>query len=435
MNDQEYYDYAKTLIPGGTQLLSKRPELQAPGLWPAYFTEAKGCVVTDTDCRHYRDFSFMGLGSCVLGYGVPAIDQAVVSRIRQGAMSTLNPPEEVALAETLLEIHPWADKVRFARTGGEILAVAVRIARAHTRRSTIAVCGYHGWHDWYLAANLSAANALDEHLLPGLSPLGVPTELRGTCQTFRFNDFDAFDELISRHGNDLAAIVMEPLRYEPPESGFLERVKEAAEKYGLVLIFDEITSGWRNRLGGVHLDFGITPDIAVFAKAMSNGYPMAAAIGTAETMDIAGSSFISSTYWSEAIGPTAALATIAEFKRNQPWKGLKKTGRKVVEIWRSASSRHSLPIECHSSDALSHFSLKDCDANVAKTIFAQQMLEKNFLATTSFYASTAHAEADIDDYAEACDQSFQYIKNALSKGDLKNALTGPEAHIGFTRLN
>lgn len=435
MNVQEYYEYAKTLIPGGTQLLSKRPELQAPGLWPAYFSKAEGCTITDRDGKQYRDFAHMGVGSCLLGFNAPGVNQAVIQRIQNGSMSSLNPPEEVELAEVLLQIHPWAEKARFARTGGEILAAAIRIARARTRRSMIAVCGYHGWHDWYLAANLSSGTALNEHLLPGLSPLGVPDELGGTCRTFRFNDFEAFNNLIAQHGDKLAAIMMEPMRFDPPKPGFLESIRETADKHGIVLIFDEVTSGWRYRLGGVHPEFGVNPDMAVFAKAMSNGYPMAAVIGTAETMDVVEESFISSTYWTESIGPTAALATIAEFKRIQPWERLKQTGQKVVESWENASANHELPIDCHSTDALSHFSFKDCEANVAKTLFTQCMLERDFLATTAFYATIAHKDTDIDDYAKACDESFHYIKEALSKGNLRDALKGPEAHTGFSRLN
>lgn len=435
MNVQETYEHAKRLIPGGTQLLSKRPELHAPGLWPAYFRRAKGCRITDTDGREYRDFSLMGIGACALGYGVAAVDEAVIARIRDGTMCTLNPPEEVALAETLLRIHPWAEQARFARCGGEAMAVAVRFARARTGRSGVAVCGYHGWHDWYLAANLASGSALDTHLLPGLSPNGVPRELAGTCHTFPFNDPEAFRAVISKHGRQLAAIVLEPMRYAPPAPGYLEEVRAAAEREGIVLIFDEITAGWRYRLGGSHLDFGTTPHMAVFAKAMSNGYPMAAVIGIRSVMEAAQECFVSSTYWTEAIGPTAALATISEYERTRPWAHFKRAGERIVAAWNEASQRNGLPVAARSTGALSHFSFSLPEPNVAKTLFTQAMLERGFLASTAFYASLAHGDADIGDYARACDESFRAIRAAADRGALRDALRGPEAHTGFARLN
>ncbi|MBL9216786.1 MAG: aminotransferase class III-fold pyridoxal phosphate-dependent enzyme [Opitutaceae bacterium] len=435
MNVQELYTHAKTLIPGGTQLLSKRPENQAPGQWPAYFRQASGCTITDLDGRTYRDFGFMGIGACPLGYAVPAVDQAVIRRIQQGAMCTLNPAEEVALAEKLVALHPWAQQARFARCGGESMAIAVRLARARTGRSKVAVCGYHGWHDWYLAANYGKGDALGEHLLPGLSPNGVPRELAGTCLTFRANDLAAVRAILAENPGQLAAIVMEPMRYDLPQPGFLETIRELTAQHGIVLIFDEITSGWRYNLGGVHLNLKVAPDMAVFAKAISNGYPMGAIIGTRDVMEAAGTCFVSSTYWTEAIGPTAALATIAEHERLRPWIHFKRAGERVMAAWQEAARRHAEPISAHSSGPLSHFAFSGPDANVAKTIFTQQMLARNFLAIPAFYASVAHTDAGIDDYAAACDEVFHYLHAARARGPLAQALTGPEAFVGFRRLN
>ncbi|MSU48253.1 MAG: aminotransferase class III-fold pyridoxal phosphate-dependent enzyme [Opitutus sp.] len=435
MNVQETYEHAKRLIPGGTQLFSKRPELHAPGAWPAYFSSAKGCTITDTDGRAYRDFSYMGIGACPLGYAVDAIDDAVVRRIRSGAMCTLSPPEEVPLAEALLRLHPWAEQARFARCGGEAMSIAVRFARARTGRSRVAVCGYHGWHDWYLAANLSSDNALDAHLLPGLSPHGVPRELAGTCETFAANDLEAFRAIIAARGGELAAIVMEPMRYARPAPGFLEEVRAAATHHGIVLVFDEITAGWRYCAGGVHLDLGVAPDIAVFAKAMSNGYPMAAVIGRAAVMAVAEACFVSSTYWTEAIGPVAALATIAEYERLQPWSRLRSNGARIVAIWQAAAQRHTQRIVTRSSGALSSFTFQGDEPNLAKTLFTQSMLERGFLASTAFYASIAHTGADIADYEVACESAFAEIAAARQPGSLRAALRGPEAQTAFARLN
>lgn len=311
---QALYQKAKKIIPGGTQLLSKRPEMFAPNVWPPYYSKAKGCEVWDIDGNHYYDMSLNGIASCLLGYNDPDVSEAAKKAIDNGCMSTLNPPEEVELAEKLCAIHPWAESVRFARTGGEAMAVAVRIARATTKRSKVAVCGYHGWHDWYLAANLGEEDALNGLLLPGLEPAGVPKELRGTTLAFRHNDMEAFDKLINEHGDQLAAIVMEPCRHNPPQEGYLAHVKKMAHECGVILIFDEITIGWRLCYGGAHLKMGVFPDIAVFAKALGNGHPMAAIIGTEKAMNSAHESFISSTYWTERVGPAAALAVLKKME-------------------------------------------------------------------------------------------------------------------------
>ena len=292
---QELYKYAKTRIPAGTQLLSKRPEIYAPNQWPPYFREARGCETWDIDGKHYYDMATNGIGACLLGFRDPDVTRAVHRRVNLGSMATLNPPEEVELADLLCEIHPWAQQVRFTRTGGEAAMVAVRIARATTKRSLVAVCGYHGWHDWYLAANLGETDALDGHLLPGLNPLGVPKELRGTTLTFRYNNRQQFQDILNKFGDRLAAVVMEPARHHDPEPGFLEFVHDGAHKHGALLIFDEITIGWRCCLGGIHLKFGVNPDIAMFAKTLGNGHPIGAVLGTRDAMEGAHTSFISST--------------------------------------------------------------------------------------------------------------------------------------------
>jgi glutamate-1-semialdehyde aminotransferase len=262
---QDLYERAKRLIPGGTQLLSKRPELFLPGKWPAYYDRAKGCEIWDLDGNHYVDMITMGIGACILGYADPDVDRAVIEAVRKGSMTSLNAPEEVSLAELLCELHPWAQMVRYCRTGGEAMAIAVRIARASTHRDKVLFCGYHGWHDWYLAANLSDDTALDGHLLPGLDPAGVPRSLRGFSIPFAFNDSEALRSLAFAHEGQIAAIVLESVRNDPPSPEFAAALRDIASRSGIVVIVDEITAGWRLTLGGAHLVTGVTPDIAVFA--------------------------------------------------------------------------------------------------------------------------------------------------------------------------
>ena len=341
---QEAYRIAKEKIPGGTQLLSKRPEMFAPECWPAYYREARGCEVIDLEGRKFLDMSLNGILSTILGFSDPDVNAAVIRRVSLGSMSTLQTYDEVELAELLLEIHPWAELARFTRGGGESMAAAVRIARASTERDEVALCGYHGWHDWYLAANLIGSDQLGGHLLPGLDPAGVPAALACHTHPFHYNRLDELDAIIEKRGEKIAAIVMEPTRYLDPDPGFLEGVRERCDRIGARLIFDEISSGWRLCLGGAHLRIGVMPDIAVFAKAIANGFPMGAVIGNAEAMSAAQSSFISSTFWTEGVGPAAAVACIKKMQRIDVPSHLAMIGQKVINGWKELGKHHGLPI-------------------------------------------------------------------------------------------
>lgn len=432
--NQTLYAKAKRLIPGGTQLLSKRPEMHLPGLWPTYYQKAKGCRVWDLNGRELIDASYMGIGACILGYADPDVDRAVQKAIRLGTMSTLNCPEEVELAETLCRLHPWAKMARFARTGGEALSVAVRIARAFTGKSTVLFCGYHGWHDWYLSANVAGDKKLDGHLLPGLKPSGVSRKLKGTALPFVYNDIEGFLKLIARHEGELAVVVMEPIRNFHPEEGFLETVRSETRKRGIVLVFDEVSSGWRLSVGGAHLKFKVDPDIAVFAKGMSNGYPMAAIIGRKDVMNAAQDSFISSTYWTERIGPTAALATIRKLKSHRVPERLVEIGTSVKEGWSNAANKHGLRIHIGGMEPLAHFAFEYQEPLVLKTLFTQEMLRRGFLATTAFYASLAHTSKDIDQYFSAVDDAFGVIAQAIASKNPLRFLKKGVCHSGFKRL-
>jgi glutamate-1-semialdehyde aminotransferase len=429
-----YIKKGKRLIPGGTQLLSKRPEMFLPGLWPAYYEKAKGCQIWDLDGNSYIDMSYMGIGACILGYADEDVDNAVKTAVDKGSMTTLNCPEEVQLAEVLCKIHPWAEMVRYARTGGEAMAVATRIARAKTEKDLVLFCGYHGWHDWYLAANLAEDKALDGHLLPGLKPEGVPRFLKGTAIPFKYNDVREFVSLADKYRDGIAAVIVEPIRNYYPDKGFFETIRETTKKLGAVLVVDEVSSGWRLNAGGAHLKFGVEPDIAVFAKGMSNGYPMAAVIGRAEIMDAAQETFISSTYWTERIGPTAALATINKFQKKNIPDHLSNAGKQVQEGWQRIADKHGVSIEVSGIYPLGHFSFEHKDPMVLKTFFTQLMLERGFLATTAFYASYAHKQEHIDNYLAATDEAFGFISEAIKKGCPEKYLKGSVCHTGFKRL-
>jgi glutamate-1-semialdehyde 2,1-aminomutase len=426
---------ANKLIPGMTQLLSKRPDMFSFGVWPGYYSKAKGAEIWDLDGKQYVDMSIGGVGANVLGYADPDVDMAVCSAISKGSSSTLNCPEEVELADLLCQIHPWAQKVRFARTGGEAMAIAVRIARAHTGRDKIAFCGYHGWHDWYLSANLGTENALGEYLLSGLNPTGVPKGLTDTAYPFNYNQLDALEKIVATHGQQLSAIIMEPLRNYEPMPGFIEGVRFLADKIGAVFILDEISSGFRFNTGGAHLVFHtVTPDIAVFSKALGNGYPIAAIIGIDQVMDAAQRTFISSTNWTERIGPTAALATIHKHKAMDVGKQLVRFGGQVQTGWKVLGQKHGLSMDVGGMKPMSHFTFHHEKAQEMQAYFIQLLLEQGFLASNAFYAMYAHRDEHIIRYLQAVDIAFAEIARAIDQDDINVKLKGMPTTVGFKRI-
>jgi glutamate-1-semialdehyde aminotransferase len=423
------YGRAKSLIPGGTQLLSKRPEMFAPDVWPSYYSRAKGCRVWDLDGREFIDMSIMAVGACILGYADDEVDDAVVQALRNGVNSSLNCPEEVGLAEALIELHPWFDMVRYARSGGEAMGLAVRIARAHTRRDVIMFSGYHGWNDWYLAANLADSASLDGQLMPGLQPNGVPRGLLGTAIPFDANRIDSLREKVRGKEKKIAAVVIEPARGEDAPAGYLKALRELTTEIGAVLIFDEITSGFRMCAGGIHRNYGVHPDMAVFAKSMANGYAMSVVMGTEKVMQSAQTTFISSTNWTDRIGPAAALATLRKYRRLGVEKHLIDTGNKVKQIWRGAAEAHGLKINVTGLPSLAAFAFQGPNAMALNTRFTIELLRRGFLGFRQFKPSLAHEPADLEQYQNAVAEVF-----GLIAADPAISIDTPLAHSGFQRL-
>ena len=431
---QDLYVKAKSIIPGGTQLLSKRPEMFLPNLWPSYYKKSKGCEVWDLDNNHYYDVGIMGIGTCVLGYANDAVNDAVKDSIDNGSMSTLNAPEEVELAEKMLEIHPWSDQVRFAKTGGEAVTVALRIARACTKKTKIAFCGYHGWHDWYLSANLNDEEGLGGQLLPGLSVDGIPKELKNTAFPFNYGNYEKFNEIISNFGNELGVVIMEVQRYKTLDIDFLKHIRKVTEDLGIVLIFDEISSGFRVNIGGMHLLHGVHPDMAVFGKALGNGFPIAAILGTANVMSSAQSTFISSSYWTERTGYVAALKTLEFYKEKNVIEAISKTGMIIRKGLTDIFDKTKLNISVLGGlDSVVAMDIQEENPLLLKTIFIQEMLDRGFLASNLIYVSFAHTQDVIDKYLENALEVFQLIAN--NKDNLDSLLKSEISHNGFQRLN
>lgn len=424
---------AKKFILGGNMLLSKRPEMFVPKFWPTYFKKSKKIFVWDLNGRKYKDFIF-AVGQSTLGYSNSKIDNKVKKFISLGNMTTLNCHEEVKLAKKLVKIHPWADMVKFARSGGEANALAIRIARSgcKPKKDNIAICGYHGWHDWYLSVNLNSKNNLDQHLLPGLDPIGVPKELKNKTHAFEYGNIDQLKKIHKKF--KLGIIKMEVARNNFPDIKFLREVRSFCNREKIILIFDECTTGFRYNLGGLHLVTGVYPDISMFGKALGNGYAITAVIGKKSVMSKAVDSFISSTFWTERIGYVAALSTIEFMEAKKTYKSLDQNGRYIKKKWAEISKKHNVEIKINQMNCIANFMFGK-NNNLLKSLVTKLMLEKGYLASNMIYLSIFHNKMEIDKYAKALDQVFKVIgKIQNNSNQIKNLLSNSEAKETFKRL-
>lgn len=430
---QKLWSKAKKIIPGGNMMLSKKPDLFLPEKWPAYFSKTKGCKVWDLDGREYIDLSIMGVGTNILGYNNIEVDEAVKKTIHKGNMSTLNCPEEVYLTEKLLRMHPWADMAKFTRSGGEANAVAVRIARAAAKNVNIAVCGYHGWHDWYLAANIGNNSNLNKHLLKGLNTLGVPKQLKKTVFPFNYNNLDELEKIIKT--KKIGIIKMEVSRNFEPNNNFLKKVRDIANKRKIILIFDECTSGFRQTFGGLHKYYKVEPDLAIFGKAMGNGYAINAVIGKKKVMKFASQTFISSTFWTERIGPTAALKTLEVMKRIKSWETITSKGKIILKEWKKLSKKYNLQIVYSGIPALARFEIKSKNFIKYKTLITQEFLKENILASNMIYFSVEHSNKVLKMYLEILDKVFKKIEECENGRKIEDFLSNKVSFNSFERVN
>ncbi len=428
---QKILKSAKKIIPGGNQLLSKRSEMFAPNVWPTYFSKAKGCEIWDLENRKYYDFAGMGVTACLLGYADNFVNKKVKATIDKASLTTLNSIDEIKLAKKLIKIHHWAEMAKFSKSGGEACLVAIRLARAYSKKQNIAFCGYHGWHDWYLAANLNNKKNLDNQLLPGLSTLGVGKSYSNSLFPFLYNDIDSLKKILIKK-NDIGIIIMEPMRFIEPKNNFLKKVKELAKKNNIILIFDEITTGFKDNLGGLHLKLNVTPDIAIFGKAIGNGFPISAVIGKKKIMSLANKSFISSTMWTEQVGFVAANATIEKLEKYKINKKNVITGLKIKKIWQNCSKKNNIKIKIGGINSLPLFKFDYKNEQAITTFMTKKMLNYNILASTYPAATAAYNDRILDKYAYALNKVFfeisKYVnfnkKIPLKKKDIKGSKFG-----------
>jgi glutamate-1-semialdehyde 2,1-aminomutase len=430
---QKLWKKAKKIIPSGNMLLSKNPDRFLPNVWPTYYKKAKGCKIWDLDDNEFIDCSLMGVGTNILGYSNPRVDSKVIKALKSGNMSTLNSPEEINLTEKLLKMHPQFDMAKFARSGGEANSIAVRISRAASGKDGVAVCGYHGWHDWYLSSNLQNKSNLNSHLIKNLQTDGVPKALKNTVFPFEYNDFETLKKIVEK--KKIGTIKMEVYRNIEPKNNFLAKVRNLATKKGIVLIFDECTSGFRKTFGGLHKHYKVIPDVAMFGKALGNGYAITAIVGKKEVMEHAQNTFISSTFWTEKIGSVAALATLDVMEDLKSWIMIDQIGKDIKKTWKEIAKLKNISIEISGLNALAQFKILSDKSNAYKTLITQEMLKKNILATDTFYVSIDHQKPILNKYYDSLEKVFEKIQQCENGKKVSDYLKTKESIMGLPRLN
>jgi len=429
------YKHAGELIPGHTQLLGRRASQFANGVSPIYASHAKGSRFVDIDGNVYLDW-VNAVSAVILGHADDVVDTAVKEQIDRGSIYTINSALEVDLAEELINTIPSAEMVRYTKAGGEACALAARIVRGTTGKDIILFCGYHGWHDWYQSANYLVDPESGEFPFAGIEPIGVPRVLAGTAVPFLYGDLNMLEDLLKRHKGEVAAVMMEPMRSEVPPDGYLENVKVLTHQHNAFLVFDEVSSGWRIRIGGVQEYLGVTPDMTVLAKCMTNGYPMGAVVGSRKVMEPASRMFISSSYWSDNIGLTAALTTIRELKRRDSENRFNEIGEGYRVAMNDAITSSGLSGGCIGHYVCPAIKLDIPDKFILKanTLYIQEMSKRGIHTRLGINATLAHTEKDIQQTCQAAAESFEVIKKGLDKGNLDDLLAVDLKSESFRRL-
>lgn len=316
----ELYDRALKSIPLASQTFSKSALNFPRKASPLFLERGQGAYVWDYDGNKYIDY-VLSLMPMILGYCDPDVDDAIKNQLKNGIIFSLPSDLEIQLAEKLIELIPCAEMVRFGKNGSDATSAAIRLARAHTGRDRIAMCGYHGWHDWYIGTTVRN--------------LGVPKTVQDLSSKFIFNDLDSLESLLKTNPTSFAAVILEPTGACEPEDGFLEGVRELCDQYGVVLVFDEIVSGFRVDMGGAQRKYGVTPDLASFGKAMANGMPISAIVGKSEIMKLMDDIFFSGTFGGETLSLAASLATITKLEKINAPEVIQRTGRTIRDAVQS----------------------------------------------------------------------------------------------------
>jgi glutamate-1-semialdehyde 2,1-aminomutase len=410
---QEMLARAERVIPLGSQTFSKSRTQYPFGVSPYFITRGKGSRVWDADGNEYIDF-VSSLLSITLGYQDPDVNAAVRNQLDEsGVIFSLPHPLETEVAELICEMVPCAERVRFGKNGSDATAGAIRVARAHTGRDRVAVCGYHGWQDWYIGSTLRNR--------------GVPEATRELTHTFTYNKLESLDAILRAHPDEFAAVMLEPMNVADPLPGFLEGVKELAHKHGALLVFDETITGFRYSNGGAQALFGVTPDLATFGKGLANGYALSAVAGRADVMKQMEEIFFSFTFGGETLSLAAAKATLEKLKREPVAETLAARGRQVIEGASQIIAKHDLQdvFSVSGHPTWSFLNIKDARGATAfeiKTLWMQEILERGILSVGTHNVNYAHSVADVDRLIEVYAEVLPFVGKTIAEGKLREAL-------------
>ncbi len=406
VRSNEIYELAKKIIPAGTQTYSKGVTQFVEGFSPKYLDHGKGAYVWDVDGNKYLDY-IMGCHPLVLGYSDPDVNAAVVKQLEKGSIFSLMNELEVSVSELLIDIIPCAEMVRFGKNGADATTAGVRVARAITGRDHIAYCGYHGWHDWYIAnTDLNS---------------GIPDFNKKLAHSFSYNNLDSLEKVFKEYPDQVAIVIMEPLTVLKPKNNFLHEVQKMAKHYGAILMFDEIITGFRFSLGGAQDLLGVTPDLSSFAKGISNGIPLSALVGKKEYMEALDKTFFSFTYGGDCIGLSAAEACIPKLQRENVPDHLWKVGKVLKDGFNQLAATHNLEefMQCIGYPCRSIISFNGrgkYNELELKSILQQELVRRGVLWTGYHALSWTHTSKEINLTLDAYDESMSVVKNIMTKG-------------------
>jgi glutamate-1-semialdehyde aminotransferase len=408
------YSRACRTIPLASQTFSKSYMQWVKGAAPLFIDKGDGCRITDVDGNEYIDY-VLGLLPIVLGYGDADVDSAIVAQLEKGIVFPLAHPLEIELSEQLVRLIPCAEMVRFGKNGSDATTGAIRLARAHTGRDKVAICGYHGWHDWYIGTTTRR--------------LGVPKAVQALSATFPYNDADALEALFKKEPDAYAAVILEAGGTQVPAPGFLERLRELTDKYGVVLIFDEIITGFRMHMGGAQAHYGVTPDLACFGKAMANGMPISALVGRAPIMKKMEDIFFSTTFGGEVLSIAAAIATLDKLEREKVVPRLWRRGELLRDAANATLRQRGLGelVSFAGEGWWPRVKLGELpiDNNLMVSLLRQELCANGLLLGASFNLCLAHDDDSImAETITAIDTAAGIVRDALDSSDPKSYLRG-----------
>lgn len=418
----QIWDKANALILNGVSTLSKSPVYITLKGSPVYVERAKGAYFWDCDGNRYIDFP-LALGPIILGYAYDEVDAAVRAQMSKGFLYSLSSSLEVELAELLCEIIPSAEKVKILKSGSDATSAAVRVARAYTGKEIVAVCGYHGWHDWTVVRTTRKA--------------GIPSALSKLIFEFQYNDINSLRRIFDQNPGNVAAVILEPVGMYEPKNNFLEKVADITKRSNALLIFDEIITGFRLSLGGAQEYFSITPDLSAFGKAMANGYPISAFVGKKDIMNaVEDTVFISSTYGGDLLSITAAIKTIEILRKKKVTDYILSLGQKLKDGLNKAIEDHGINAKCEGMPHKTFLVFKEADGHsekIIETLFRQECLSRGVFLGYGHFICFSHTEEDIKRAIDVANEVFSVMQKALSYGNLQSLIRGDIATDVFKR--